>query len=198
MPSEFRNIKRTCLMCRAPLILRNSRDIERKKYCSRTCAFRHYAVLYPDNAKRLATLGQMPEVRKKAGATCSNRMRLGLIPKPPIPSPEIRKANGLRMRGANHPHWIADRSKLKKPRHNCSDREVSKMQRWREAVFSRDNYTCQRCFVRGGRLQAHHILPYAKYEALRYEIGNGLALCVACHKAVHSRKKEPYNATTCA
>ena len=34
---------------------------------------------------------------------------------------------------------------------------------WRESVFARDNWTCQKCTVKGGRLHPHHILNFSKY-----------------------------------
>lgn len=57
---------------------------------------------------------------------------------------------------------------------------------WRVAVFERDDYTCQDCGQRGGRLQAHHIKPYKAYPELRHVLANGLTLCVDCHKKTDS------------
>lgn len=57
---------------------------------------------------------------------------------------------------------------------------------WRTRVFQRDDYTCQHCGIRGGRLQAHHIKPYAAYLDLRFDIDNGITLCVACHEKTDS------------
>lgn len=56
---------------------------------------------------------------------------------------------------------------------------------WRNAVFRRDNYTCQRCGARSVQINAHHIKPFAQFPDLRTELSNGVTLCVACHKAVH-------------
>ena len=53
---------------------------------------------------------------------------------------------------------------------------------WRTAVFERDDYTCQDCNKRGGKLQADHIEPFAFFPALRFEIDNGRALCIPCHQ----------------
>lgn len=56
---------------------------------------------------------------------------------------------------------------------------------WRYAVFSKDKWTCQRCEKVGGRLNAHHILSWKGYPALRLVVENGLTLCETCHKTVH-------------
>ena len=52
---------------------------------------------------------------------------------------------------------------------------------WREAVFARDNWTCQFCGVRGTKLQADHIKPLALYPELRLALDNGRTLCKPCH-----------------
>lgn len=66
-------------------------------------------------------------------------------------------------------------------------RRSAEYARWRKAVFERDNYTCQHCFARsvaGGRIriEADHILPFAAYKNLRFEVSNGRTLCESCHR----------------
>ena len=58
---------------------------------------------------------------------------------------------------------------------------------WREAVFARDNWTCQKCKKRGGILNAHHIQSFAEYPELRTSIGNGITFCEKCHKKFHKK-----------
>jgi hypothetical protein len=58
---------------------------------------------------------------------------------------------------------------------------------WRNGVFIRDNWTCQTCNKRGCYLEPHHIKGWAKYPELRYEVENGVTLCLECHRL--TRKK---------
>ncbi len=56
---------------------------------------------------------------------------------------------------------------------------------WREAIFSRDNWTCQKCGERGGKLVAHHLYNFADFPKLRTSIENGTTLCKKCHIEFH-------------
>lgn len=93
--------------------------------------------------------------------------------------------------GKNHYNWKGGITPL-----NLSIRSSIKMKKWRESVFKRDNYTCQDCKKMGGRLEAHHIIPFAhilkqnqilnlrqanKCDDL-WNISNGLTLCMECHR----------------
>lgn len=60
---------------------------------------------------------------------------------------------------------------------------------WRNAVFNRDNYTCQDCQQHGGQLEAHHLKSWAKFPELRYELSNGQTLCKTCHKIANKKQK---------
>lgn len=53
---------------------------------------------------------------------------------------------------------------------------------WREAVYRRDDYTCQICGERGGRLHPDHIKRFSMFPELRFDVSNGRTLCEDCHK----------------
>lgn len=77
--------------------------------------------------------------------------------------------------GENHPLWKKDRTSLSfRPHHEGYS--------WKRKVFERDDYTCQMCGERGGKLQADHILPYSKFPKSRWLLANGRTLCIECHK----------------
>jgi len=170
-----------CENCGKEIIIYLKRDLDRKKFCSYECSGTKKAEL---NNLRPPT--PTVESRKKAGETISKKMELGLIPKPPIPTKESRKKAGLKIRGENHPNWIEDREKVKLGRYSNSYR-YGQVSSWRKDIFERDDYTCQHCNQKGGKLNAHHIKPWAKYPELRYEIDNGLTLCVTCHRIEHKK-----------
>lgn len=66
---------------------------------------------------------------------------------------------------------------------------------WRESVYLRDNYTCQKCNDdTGGNLNAHHIKNFSSCEELRTSIKNGTTFCKDCHIIFH--KKYGYSNNT--
>ncbi len=57
---------------------------------------------------------------------------------------------------------------------------------WREAVFKKNNWICQKCSQRGSIiLNAHHIKSFSKFPKLRFEIDNGITFCKKCHEKFH-------------
>jgi 5-methylcytosine-specific restriction endonuclease McrA len=66
------------------------------------------------------------------------------------------------------------------------DRNRPEYRDWRQAVFERDGFACQKCGdSQGGNLRAHHIQSFAEHPELRFEVSNGLTLCHDCHELVH-------------
>lgn len=69
---------------------------------------------------------------------------------------------------------------------NARKRGAAEDREWRMRIFTRDNFTCQMCGQRGGRLQADHIKPVCAFPELRHDLSNGRTLCVDCHKTTET------------
>lgn len=79
--------------------------------------------------------------------------------------------------GENAPGWKGGLTSL-----NVRGKNNSDYSNWRDAVYAKDWYTCQCCGKSKGIIKnAHHILPYASNEDLRYDVNNGICMCKECH-----------------
>jgi hypothetical protein len=53
----------------------------------------------------------------------------------------------------------------------------------RKAALERDGHACVICGFSGGRLNVHHVEPFAL--VLKHELSNLVTLCTSCHHQVH-------------
>ena len=92
-------------------------------------------------------------------------------------SEEHKKKIGLANSGENNGSWKGGATPENKRIRNSIEFRL-----WREAIFARDNWTCQKCKTRGGKLHPHHIKAFADYPEIRFALDNGITLCKDCHK----------------
>lgn len=67
---------------------------------------------------------------------------------------------------------------------------VGEIKKWSKNILKRDNYTCQLCHEKSEmghhvELNAHHIKAWKDYPDDRFNLENGITLCVDCHRYVH-------------
>ena len=116
-------------------------------------------------------------------------------------SEETKRKIGNSERGEKSHLWEGGITPLNKLLRN-----QSKFKIWREAVFLRDNFTCQNpncefCNNKVGvLLHPHHIKSFIKFPELRFNINNGITLCAGfhlksgLHKNIHKVQNEVENA----
>lgn len=109
---------------------------------------------------------------------------------------EVRKTNKGRKFpdvGKKHSEWLKGRfvgdknpnwrgGAVKK---YLRDRASYKAKEWSLAVRRRDG-KCVKCGATG-RLHAHHVIPWRKDASKRFDVGNGITLCVPCHQLEHRK-----------
>ena len=105
--------------------------------------------------------------------------------------------------GENSPFWKGGRSQLSKRIKNSF-----RYKKWRELIFQRDNWICQKCRKRGGiTLHPHHkkslatILEENNIKTLEgalnckelWDVNNGITICRKCHKETETYGWNRYN-----
>lgn len=193
---------KTCLQCNGVCVRRSHGETNEKwskrKFCSNQCRY-------------AGSVGHKtsPETRAKIGAANSGR----------VMSPEVVEAN--RVKGIGKKHSEETKQKIRanaawgeKNRHWRGGitpiyrkiRALPEMKYWKMHVLQRDDYTCQGCRVRGVSLHVDHIIPFhfiivssgigSVEQAIEceflWDIRNGRALCVPCHKKTPTYLKKTY------
>ena len=87
------------------------------------------------------------------------------------------KGNKNSGKGKSHWNWHGGITEISKKIRNSK-----RYKRWRDAVFKRDNWTCQICKKLGCYVEADHIKAFSLYPKLRFRVSNGRTLCRKCHK----------------
>lgn len=118
---------------------------------------------------------------------------------------KISIAHQKRVAEGLHPWWKGGITVLElKIRHSFKYRQ------WRSDVFTRDDFTCNGCNRRGGKLNAHHIEPFAFIlevndvktlkQAINCEelwnINNGITFCEKCHMKRHTKLEKVKDGST--
>jgi len=97
-------------------------------------------------------------------------------------SEEHKKKISLALKGEKNYLWKGGISI-----ENDKLRHTFEMGLWKRAVLERDNFTCQKYNIRGGRLIVHHIRNFAEVVELRTSIENGIILSEKAHKEFHKK-----------
>lgn len=113
-------------------------------------------------------------------------------------SPEVRLKKSLAIRGSKHWAWKGGNKDL------CDRiRQQLFYRLWRKRVMERDNYACQLCGKRGGKIEVHHLISFTILvnengiktldgaEACNelWNMDNAIVLCRKCHVKTFSEEE---------
>lgn len=154
-------------------------DRDKRKFCSRKCFMQQLSKILTGIKRNPRPIGLKYTIHKenptsfKKGFTPWNNGFKGYK----VHTEESRRKLSEHFGGKNHWNWQGGKTDENKTLRRSLDYRL-----WRTAVFMRDDYTCQECNQRGGKLEADHIKPWSLYPELRYAIDNGRTLCRQCHQ----------------
>ena len=175
-------ITKICLYCKNEFII----DLNHKnqKFCSHSC----YAKSLINKKQSQITIEKRSKSlrgKKRAPFSKEWKKNIGLANKKRKHTEETRRKLSEMHKENKIPLCIPIRHKRVYRHYNNLDYRL-----WREKVFERDNYTCQKCGIKSGNgkavfLHPHHIKSYTHYPKLRYKISNGITLCKDCNENLH-------------
>jgi hypothetical protein len=104
------------------------------------------------------------------------RSKLSVIASARTLSGDTKAKIGDAVRGDKHPNW---KGGVTYPIHAL--RKTKEYRHWRDAVLERDGYRCTKCHKSKHRLDAHHVFSFTLFPELRFDVNNGVTVCVICH-----------------
>lgn len=157
-------IERECETCGETFYSKPA-EIKRRggKYCSRECYYVSQITTDRPRERECLVCGtgfiaKPSNSRKYCSKTCSGKIQ------------------SRRQQGENNPSWKGGVTP-----ENDRIRASAEYAEWRSFVFARDNWVCQDCGERGGRLEAHHVFSFVDFPEYRFAVWNGVTLCKNCH-----------------
>lgn len=182
---------KTCKECGKEYLKKNS------KFCSKECRSRGFiGFSFSDDVRkkmRAAKIGKSAgmlgkkhseDTKKKISIKISEVMKGNKHNIGKKHSDEWKLIMSKKYSGENSATWAGGKTS-----ENKRIRNGIQWRLWREAVFARDNWTCQECGNRGVEIQPHHIKQFAYFPELRFAIDNGVTLCKKCHLKPGRHKK---------
>jgi len=143
------------------------------KFCSKKCSA--LVVLKTDSFRKLVSdRNKSRGIKPPKFTKHSNETKLKIKASVTKIKTGIKRPN---YSGSLHKNWKGGITSQNRKIRNCLEGK-----QWRRKVLERDAFTCQGCGNKNCKLQVDHELPFALYPDLRFEVLNGRAFCVDCHK----------------
>lgn len=133
------------------------------RFCSNSCSKK-------GNSNRVGKV-LSTESRFRISQSLKKRYELGELVSPLVSLGIVGR------RGEKSPNWRGGKTLI-----GQMIRRSLTYKEWRMSILQRDDFTCQECGTRGGKLHVDHIKSFADYPELRFDKTNARTLCIPCHR----------------
>lgn len=168
--SQITKIIKNCLICNIkfnifPSVIKRGKG----KYCSVSCAIQAKSGQKNYNWKKPILINCLicynkfgiSPCRKNSAKLCSRKCQ--------------NKWMSENFKGENGHGWIDGRTPI-----NFTIRNSAKYIEWAKDIKERDDFICQICKIRGGKLRSNHIKKFSDYPEFRFNLNNGITICESC------------------
>lgn len=97
---------------------------------------------------------------------------------------KTRRKIGEKIKGQKHWNWQGGATSEDEKIRKSIDYKI-----WHKAVLERDYFVCQGCGQTKSKFNVHHILSFLQFPHKRFDISNGITLCISCHKKIHKERR---------
>lgn len=135
----------------------------------------------PNGRKGISVNTRPPESIEKQKKTLQEKKERGILLTSQC-KPETKEKIRKTLSGRTYPE-----------RWNAITRDGRKYKQWERTVKKRDNYTCRKCGkenLKKKDCHAHHIKDWDLFVELRFDVENGLTLCMSCHMKEPKKNQE--------
>lgn len=209
MPEDFLVKTKFCENCGITIPIKISRDILRKRFCSRVCQYKYNKanniLVNPWNNPETSTMMKLrmrkPHTLTEVLLTAQKERGLKRLGQhfggkeidckecgKMFYMPTSRVDGRIGANGQPQYRKYCSRECQGLALRKADDLKTDKvrLKEWAIAVKERDNYACCECgCIRRRLLQSHHKITKEDNPTLWYEITNGETLCVYCHSKRH-------------
>ena len=182
MPRQSKRKKLECKVCRIKFYPIYGRD-KIQKYCSKECWYKD------KNKPKIFKPKLSIETKLKIKKSLLNTYKSEIVRNKLSRIMKIKAC-----RGEKHIWWKNGSSQ--KYGYLWNLRRSTNFKNWRNKVFKRDNWTCQKYKSKGGQLEPHHIKNFSEYPKLRFKVSNGMTLSKKAHREFHKKYGKTKNNMT--
>lgn len=166
---------------------------ETMKYCSNPCINKGRTSKFKGMTNRLTLEQRLHLSKALKGRTCNTGRTHIKKGQHLSAKTQFKKGDTSYWKGKKNPYFTGENNPKWKGGITSENKKIRgslKYKKFREEIFDRDDYTCQKCGRKrktGDRvvLNVHHKKSFAEYKELQFDKSNVETICKECHDTIH-------------